>query len=181
MFRPLVKARGNIPMSLEFSADAKNKIAALCERFAVSGSKRPVVIPALHLAQKEFGHLSDDALKLVARTLEVPYAHVYGVATFYTMFRREPSGTNTIRMCTNISCMLRGGYEVLEAFEKKLGLKKGQSSKDFTLIEEECIAACANAPCAVVGTRYFLDLEPGDVDSVIAQLRAIPHPESEVV
>jgi len=107
----------NILMSLEFSADAKQKIAAACERYQVSASKKPVVMYALHLAQKEHGHLSDDALKLVAATLDLPYAHVYGVATFYTMYRREPGGTNTIRMCTNISCMLRGGYDVLAAFE----------------------------------------------------------------
>jgi NADH:ubiquinone oxidoreductase subunit E len=165
-------------MSLEFSADARNQIAALCERYP---TKKPVVMAALHLAQKEFGHLSDDALKLVAATLDLPYAHVYGVATFYTMYRREPGGTTTIRMCTNISCMLRGGYEVLEAFEDKLELKRGQSNKRFTLVEEECIAACANAPCAVVGTKYYLDISPGDVERIIAELAREPHPESEVV
>jgi len=165
-------------MSLEFSADARNKIAAACERYP---TKKPVVLGALHLAQKEFGYLSDEALQLVAKTLDLPYAHVYGVATFYTMFRREPGGKNTIRMCTNISCMLRGGYEVLDAFEKKLGLKKGQSNTEFALVEEECIAACANAPCAVVGTKYYLDLTPADVDKVIAELTANPHPEGEVV
>jgi NADH:ubiquinone oxidoreductase subunit E len=165
-------------MSLEFSADAQKKIAALCERYP---TKKPVVLAGLHLAQKEFGHLSDDALRLVAKTLDLPYAHVYGVATFYTMFRREAGGAQTIRMCTNISCMLRGGYEVLEAFEKKLGLKKGESNKTFTLVEEECIAACANAPCALVGTKYFLDLKPGDVDKIVAELTQHPHPESEVV
>jgi NADH:ubiquinone oxidoreductase subunit E len=141
-------------MSLEFSADARNKIAAACERYP---TKQPVVMAALHLAQKEHGHLSDDALRLVARTLDLPYAHVYGVATFYTMYRREPGGRQTIRMCTNISCMLRDGYEVLEAFERKLGLRPGESNAEFTLVEEECIAACANAPCAVVGTEYLLD------------------------
>ncbi|MDB4955456.1 MAG: NADH-quinone oxidoreductase, subunit [Myxococcales bacterium] len=168
-------------MSLEFSADAQKSIQAACERYQVSGSKKPVVLFALHVAQKQFGYLSDDALRLVAATLDVPYAHVYGVATFYTMFRREPGGTNTIRMCTNISCMLRGGYEVLAAFEKTLGLKPGQSNKDFTLVEEECIAACANAPCAVVGTRYFLDIVPTQVEQIVSDLRREPHPESEVV
>jgi len=168
-------------MSLEFSAEAQKKIAALCERYQVSGTKQPVVLAALHLAQKEHGHLSDDALRLVARTLDLPYAHVYGVATFYTMFRREPGGAQTIRMCTNISCMLRGGYEVLEALEKKLGLKRGQSNGRFTLVEEECIAACEGAPCAVVGTKYFLDMTPADVDRIIAELEQSPHPESEVV
>ncbi len=167
-------------MSLEFSADARKKIDALCERYP---TKQPVVMAALHLAQKEHGHLSDDALKLVARTLDLPYAHVYGVATFYTMYKREPAGKTTIRMCTNISCMLRGGYDVLAAFEQKLGVKKGGSRTDgrFHLVEEECIAACANAPCAVVGTKYYLDLTPADVDKVIAELTASPHPESEVL
>ncbi len=168
----------NISMSLEFSADAQTKIRALCERYP---TKKPVVMAALHLAQKEHGHLSDDALRLVARTLDLPYAHVYGVATFYTMYRREPGGKNTIRMCTNISCMLRGGYDVLAAFEQKLGLKKGQSNAEFSLVEEECIAACDRAPCAVVGTQYYLDLKPSDVDKVISELKANPHPEGEVV
>ena len=168
-------------MSLEFSADARNKIATLCDRYRVAKSKQPVVMAALHLAQKEFGHLSDDALRLVASTLDLPYAHVYGVATFYTMYRREPAGTTTIRMCTNISCMLRDGYAVLAAFEQKLGIKKGESTKEFHLVEEECIAACANAPCAVVGTKYYLDITPDKVGSIIDELKAKPHPESEVV
>jgi NADH:ubiquinone oxidoreductase subunit E len=168
-------------MSLEFSADAQKKIAALCERYQVSGSKQPVVLAALHLAQKQFGHLSDDAMRLVARTLDLPYAHVYGVATFYTMFRLQPGGVTTIRMCTNISCMLRGGYDVLDAFEKKLGLAKGMSNAQFTLVEEECIAACANAPCALVGTKYLLDITPAQVPGIVDELTRHPHPESEVV
>lgn len=168
-------------MSLEFSAPAKQKIATLCEKYAVSGSKKPVVLFALHLAQKEFGALSDDALRAVAAILELPYAHVYGVATFYTMFRREPAGKNCIRMCTNISCMLRGGYEVLEAFEQKLGLKKGETNAEFHLVEEECIAACANAPAAVVGTKYYLDITPDKVGAIVDELKQLPHPEGEVV
>ena len=167
-------------MSLEFSADAQRKITALCERYP---TKQPVVMAALHLAQKEHGHLSDDALKLVARTLDLPYAHVYGVATFYTMYRRERAGATTIRMCTNISCMLRGGYEVLAAFEQKLGIKKGASTADgkLHLVEEECIAACANAPCAVVGTKYYLDITTDQVGKIVDELKLTPRPESEVV
>jgi NADH:ubiquinone oxidoreductase subunit E len=168
-------------MSLEFSAEAQAKIAALCERYPSSATKQPVVLAALHLAQKQFGHLSDDALRLVAKTLDLPYAHVYGVATFYTMFRRQTGGKQTIRMCTNISCMLRGGYEVLAAFEHKLGIRAGESNGEFSLVEEECIAACEYAPCAVVGTKYFLDLTPDMVSTVIDELEREPHPESEVV
>ncbi|HEU5058832.1 MAG TPA: NAD(P)H-dependent oxidoreductase subunit E [Kofleriaceae bacterium] len=154
-----------------------NKLAALRQRYPTS---QPVVLAALHLAQKEHGDLRDDVLRLVAATLELPYAHVFGVATFYTMFRRQPGGKNTLRICTNVSCMLRGGYAVLRAFERETGLKVGQSNADFTLVEEECIAACANAPAVLCGTEYFLDVTPERVASIVAALKAHPHPESEV-
>ena len=165
-------------MSLEFSADARKKINDLLQKYP---SSKPVVLAALHLAQKEHGFLSDDALKLVAETLSLPYAHVYGVATFYTMFRREPAAKNILRICTNISCMLRGAYDVMAAFEKKLGVKKGGTAGDFTIVEEECIAACANAPAIICGTRYFLDVEPKDVDTILDELRKTPRPEGEIV
>ncbi len=164
-------------MTVEFSQEAKQKLDALLKRYP---SSQPVVIAALHLAQKEHGDLRDDVLRMVADTLALPYAHVYGVATFYTMFRRTAGGTNTLRVCTNISCMLRGAYDVLGAFEKQLGLRKGQSNADFTLVEEECIAACANAPAVVCGTRYFLHVTPEQVPTIVAELKAHPHPESEV-
>ena len=164
-------------MTPEFSPQAKQKIDALRARYP---SAQPVLLAALHLAQKEHGDLRDEVLRLVAATLDLPYAHVYGVATFYTMYRREPGGTNTLRICTNVSCMLRGAYEVLAAFEKQLGLRRGQSNADFTIVEEECIAACANAPAVLCGTRYFLDVTPEQVPGIVAELKAEPHPESEV-
>jgi NADH:ubiquinone oxidoreductase subunit E len=154
-----------------------SKLAALRQRYPTS---QPVVLAALHLAQKEHGDLRDDVLRLVAATLELPYAHVFGVATFYTMFRLKPGGANTLRICTNISCMLRGGYAVLRAFERETGLKVGQSNADFTLVEEECIAACANAPAVLCGTEYFLDVTPERVPSIVSALKSHPHPEGEV-
>lgn len=125
--------------------------------------------------------MSDDALRLVAQTLELPYPHVFGVATFYTMFRRESAGTNVLRVCTNVSCMLRGAYDVLEGLEKRLGLKVGESNQDFHLVEEECIAACAGAPAILCGTEYFLNVEVEQLDEIIAYLQSNPRPESEVV
>jgi NADH-quinone oxidoreductase E subunit len=167
-------------MSKVFSAEAQSKIAALCERYP---SKQPVILAALHLAQKEHGALDPDVLRLVADTLGLPYPHVHGVATFYTMFRSKPGGVNTLRVCTNISCMLRGGYDVLEAIERRLGIQRGETTADrsFTIVEEECIAACANAPAIVCGTQYFLDVQPGQIDAILNALKATPHPESEVV
>ena len=165
-------------MSVELSAAAKAKIEKIAARYP---TRQAACLPALHIAQAEFGHITDDAIDAVARALGLPAAHVFGVATFYTMFRREPGGAQTIRVCTNISCMLRGGYEVLGAFEKALGIEKGESTKEFSLVEEECIAACANAPAVLCGTRYFLDVTTDQVTDIVGYLRKNPHPEGEVV
>lgn len=165
-------------MSVEFSPAATKKLDDLAGRYP---SKQPLILEALHLAQAEFGELRDEVLRLVAQTLDLPYQHVFGVATFYTMFRRTPGGTNTLRVCTNISCMLRGAYDVLERLGRELDLDPGGSNENFTLIEEECIAACANAPAILCGTRWFLDVTPEQVPEILQYLREHPHPESEVV
>jgi NADH-quinone oxidoreductase E subunit len=133
-------------------------------------------LPLLHLAQATFGDLRDEVIELVAFTLEVEPAHVHGVVTFYTMFHREPVGKHTLMVCTNVSCMLKGGYEVLDAIEKKLGITSGQTTADgqFTLVEEECLAACCDAPMMIVGDRYHPNLTPDKVGDVLETLRHQP-------
>jgi NADH-quinone oxidoreductase E subunit len=157
-------------MSLEFSASAKQRIERLLTQYPTS---QAALLPVLHLAQDEFGHLSDAALHLVADTLKLPSAHVFGVITFYTMFHRENTGRNELMVCTNVSCMLRGGYDVLHQIEARLGIKAGQSTPDgcFHLVEEECLAACANAPMMICGEEYYLDLTPQKVDMILDDLR----------
>lgn len=157
-------------MSLEFSAQAKQRIERLLTQYPTA---QAALLPVLHLAQEEFGHLPDEALHLVADTLKLPPAHVFGVITFYTMFHRENTGRNELMVCTNVSCMLRGGYEVLHHIEKRLGIKAGESTPDgcFHLVEEECLAACANAPMMICGPEYYLDLTPQKVDAVLDDLR----------
>ena len=165
-------------MSLQFfTAEDEQKLAALGTRYP---SKQPLILAALHLAQRRCnGVLTVEALEEVGKVLDLPYPHVYGVATFYTMFRVVEPGTAipvrepvTFRVCTNISCMLRGAYDVLEAFETELGMKKGGMDGDFALVEEECIAACANAPAVLCGGEYFLDVDAVKVKSLIAQVKA---------
>ena len=165
-------------MAVEFSPETAKKIDEIAARYPW---KQAACLPALHIAQKEFGHLHDDALKAVAAHLDLPYSHVYGVATFYTMLRRDPAAPNVLRVCTNVACMLRGAYDVLNTLEQKLGIKRGESTSEFTIVEEECIAACANAPAIVCGTRYFLDVAPEQIEEILAELRERPHPEGEVV
>jgi len=157
-------------MPLEFSAQSKQRIERVVAQYP---QKQAALLPVLHIAQDEFGHLPDEALELVAKTLDLSPAHVYGVITFYTMFHREKQGRHELMVCTNISCMLRGAYDILHCLEKKLGIKAGQTTPDgaFTLIEEECLAACANAPMMICGNEYYLDLTEKKVDAIIDKLR----------
>jgi NADH-quinone oxidoreductase E subunit len=158
-------------MPLEFSAQSKQRIERVVAQYP---HKQAALLPVLHIAQDQFGHLPDEALELVARTLDLAPAHVYGVITFYTMFHREKHGRKELMVCTNISCMLRGAYDILHYLEKKLGIKPGETTSDgaFTLVEEECLAACANAPMMICGNEYFLDLTEKKVDAIIDDLRS---------
>jgi NADH-quinone oxidoreductase E subunit len=160
-------------MSVEFSAATRKKIDAVLARYPNS---QAACLPVLHLAQAEFDHLSDEVMQLVAETLQIPYAHVFGVVTFYTMFHREKVGKNVLMICTNVSCMLRGAYDILRHVEGKLGVKKGETTPDgmFTIVEEECLAACANAPMMICGTEYFLDLDKDKVDKALDRLAKAP-------
>jgi NADH-quinone oxidoreductase E subunit len=157
-------------MPLEFSAQSKARVDKALAQYP---TKQAALLPVLHIAQDEFGHLPDEVLELVARTLELAPAHVFGVITFYTMFHREKHGRNELMVCTNVSCMLRGAYDMLAYLEKKLGIKAGETTPDgaFTIVEEECLAACANAPMMICGNEYFLDLTEKKLDTIIDDLR----------
>lgn len=158
---------------VQFSDAAKKKLDAVIARYP---SSQAACLPALHIAQGELGHLSDQAMQLVADYLKVPYAHVFGVVTFYTMFHRDKVGENILMVCTNVSCMLRGAYPILKHIEDKLGVKRGETTPDgkFTIVEEECLAACADAPMMICGTEYFLNLTPEKVDAALARLAKNP-------
>jgi NADH-quinone oxidoreductase E subunit len=160
-------------MPLQFSAEAKKKIEQIRSRYP---NAQAACLPVLHLAQYEFGYISDEAVDIVATALGLPAAHVWGVVTFYTMYHRHPVGKHVLMVCTNVSCMLRGGYEVLAALEKQLGCKAGGNSADgeFTLIEEECLAACADAPCMIAGERYFLRLTPEAAVRALEEVKTMP-------
>ncbi len=160
-------------MPAEFSGEAKKRIEEIRSQYPTA---QAACLPVLHLAQDEFGYISDDAVGLVARALGLPASHVWGVVTFYTMYHRHPTGKHTLMMCTNVSCMLRGGYDVLHALERKLGCKVGETTADgeFTLIEEECLAACADAPAMISGHKYFLRLTPDAAIKALDEIKKMP-------
>jgi len=98
---------------------------------------------------------------------------VLGTCSFYEMFKREPVGEYLVNVCTNISCMLLGGEELLHHVEERLGIKAGSTTADgtFTIEDVECIAACTEAPCLQVNYRYFYKVTPDDADALIDDLR----------
>jgi NADH-quinone oxidoreductase subunit E len=140
---------------------------------------KSALIPLLHLAQEQDGWVTDDAMRHIAELVGVTPADVLGTCSFYEMFKREPVGRYLVNICTNISCLLVGGEELLEHAEQKLGVKPGTTTSDgvFTLEDVECIAACTEAPCLQVNYRYFYKVTPDEFDSLVDRLRRDGDPE----
>lgn len=122
--------------------------------------RKAAMIPLLHLAQEQCANwLPLSAMKHVASVLEVPPMRVFEVATFYTMFNRQPVGKYFVQLCTTTPCELCGSAEVLTALKEEIGVKEvGQTSNDglFTLVEVECAGACVNAPVVAINDDYYV-------------------------
>ena len=135
---------------------------------------RSALIPLLHVAQEQDGWVTDDAMAHIGELLGLTPAEVLGTCSFYEMFKREPVGTYLVNVCTNISCQLLGGEELLEHVEERLGVKAGATTPDglFTVEDVECIAACTEAPCLQVNYRYFHRITHAGFDTLVEELRA---------
>ena len=135
---------------------------------------KSALIPLLHLAQEQDGHVTDEAMEHIAELVGVTPAEVVGTCSFYEMFKREPVGRYLVNVCTNISCMLLGGEELLHHLEERLDIRPGSTTADgmFTLEDVECIAACTEAPCLTVNYRYYYKVSADDADQLIDDLRA---------
>jgi NADH-quinone oxidoreductase subunit E len=135
---------------------------------------KSALIPLLHLAQEQDGHLTDEAMAHIAELVGVTPAEVLGTASFYEMFKMEPVGKYVVNICTNISCQLLGGEELLEHAEHTLGIRPGQTTSDglFTIEDVECIAACTEAPCLQVNYRYFHKIDHAGFDRLVDDLRS---------
>lgn len=133
---------------------------------------KSALIPVLHLAQEQDGYVTNEAMEHVAELIGVTPAEVYGTASFYEMFKFEMIGRYCINVCTNISCQLVGGWELLEHAEEKLGIKAGSTTADgrFTLEDVECIAACTEGPALQVNYRYRYKVTNADFDQLIDDL-----------
>ncbi len=129
-------------------------------------------MPALDLAQEELGHLTPEAMSEVAAALELDPGYVEGVATFYTLFHLQPVGKHRFYVCTNLSCMLRGAYDIVDHLKRQIGVKDPEDvSADglFSYEEVECLGACEYAPMMRMDHRYFYDLTAQTIDELIAE------------
>ncbi len=136
--------------------------------------KRSAVLAALREVQHENnGYLTMELMDAVADYLGMPKIAVYEVASFYSMLEAKPVGRHSISVCTNISCMLCGADEIVAYIEKKLGIKTGESTKDYRYYlkkEEECLAACCGGPMMMVDHIYYENLSPDKIDKILDKL-----------
>ncbi len=171
-------------MALQFSEEAEAEFQELLTRYP---NTLAAMLPALFIAQREFGWVSVEVMDYVAERLDVHPTRVLNAATFYTMFNKQPVGKCHIQVCTTLTCAIRGAYELIDHLEEKLGVRLGETSADghYTLTEAECLASCGTAPMFQVTysdgeIEYFENLSPDRVDEVLEELNAklkdLPNP-----
>ena len=159
------------------SSAAVNRIQEIVKEYPNSKS---AVIPALYIAQREYGGwVPREAIVEVAEELDLSESHVYGVATFYSMFNKKPVGENLVQICSTSPCGLRGAAAAVECFQERLGLKHGETSADgkFTFMEVECLAACHMAPMAQINEDYYFQLDATKIDEIVTSLERGEKPE----
>jgi NADH:ubiquinone oxidoreductase subunit E len=130
------------------------------------------VLPALRLAQEEYGWLSPDALREVADALETTPAYCKSIASFYDQFHLAPIGEHLVEVCTNVSCAVVGAQQVLESFESGLGCRAGETSADgkVTLRAVECLGGCGWATIVAIDSHYRTHVKPDDVPAIVQEL-----------
>ncbi len=155
------------------STHVRDEIDRWVTRFP-AGRQRSAVLAALRAAQHENnGFLTPALMDGIAAYLDLPPVQVYEVATFYSMFETKPCGRHHVSICTNISCMLRGGDDLLRHAERTLGIRAGESTPDgriFLKQEEECLAACVGAPMMMVDHVFHENLTAEQLDEILAGL-----------
>ncbi len=154
---------------IQFSQAAIKKVNELKRIYPI---KDACLLPVLHLAQKEFGYISNDVMEYISGLLEISPAKVYGVATFYTMYNKKAVGKYHIQVCTNISCHLEGSTKILNVLKSLLNISEGQTTEDkmFTLSTVECLGACGFGPVVQINDDYYEQATERKIKEVISKL-----------
>ena len=151
---------------MRFSDEFEQRFSEMLTHYP---TKRSVLVPTLLYAQDEVGYLNDEAIAELARRLDLTELEVRNVISYYSMLTTKPRGKYNVQVCTNISCMLRGGEEIFQHCKKKLGIAHTGLTSDglFSLEEVECIGACSWAPAAQVNYDFHENLTPEKMDQVL--------------
>ncbi len=154
----------------KFNEENLKKIDGILTKYPL---KKPAVMPVLYLAQEQNGFISNEVIKEVADILEMTPEEVLGVVTFYTMYHQKEMGKYHIQVCTNVSCMLRGGYDLYDKVKEKLGIDNMQVTEDkvFSLEEVECMGSCGTAPMIAVNEDYYENLTKEKVAEILDSLK----------
>ena len=155
------------PLSERFHAEARKLIARYPE-----GQERSALLPLLYLAQAEQGFVSANAMGEIGGLLDLTRAQVGAVATFYTMFKRDPQGKWLVSVCSHPSCTLAGGAELKQRLEEELGITCGQTAGDVSLEEVECLCACDGAPVFSVNYENYERMSVDAAGEIVKGLRA---------
>jgi NADH-quinone oxidoreductase subunit E len=163
-----------------FGTHVHDKAREIIARYP-EGRERSALLPLLHLVQAEQGHVSPDGISFCAETLGLTRAQVAAVATFYTMYKRRPTGDWLVSVCTNTMCGVLGGDKTFAALKEELGVGHDQTTDDgvFTLEHAECLAACDYAPVLTVNYEYFDRVQADDARRIIAALRDGERPQPD--
>ncbi|HVZ40811.1 MAG TPA: NAD(P)H-dependent oxidoreductase subunit E [Candidatus Kapabacteria bacterium] len=158
-----------IPGPIEFSPDELARIEKLK---ALYPNPKSAIMPVLWMAQKKWGWLSITVMQLVAEVMNLPYSHVYGVASFYTMYFKKPMGQYHVQVCTNVSCMLLGGEKIYDHVCRKYGIGHNERTEDgrFSLEEVECMGACGGAPMVAINEDYYENISIERLDQILDAL-----------
>ncbi|HZO13939.1 MAG TPA: NADH-quinone oxidoreductase subunit NuoE [Polyangiaceae bacterium] len=159
-------------MAFSLSPERQRELEEILKRYP---NKMAACLPVMHLAQEQNGGwIDEDATQWVADTLELSTAHVFGVATFYSLFNTQPVGAHQVWICRTLSCALRGADGLIAHCEKRLAIKCGETTPDgrVTLRTAECLASCGTAPMMQIDRDYHENLTLEQVDVLLERLRS---------
>ena len=158
-------------MSFKFTEQNLQRIEQETKKYPV---RKPALMAALYIAQEQNGFISFEVIKEIADVLGITSEEVLGVVTFYTMYHQKQMGKYHIQVCTNVSCMLRGGFEIWDQMKNKFGLDHMGVTEDkkFSLEEVECMGSCGSAPMIAINEDFYENLSKEKVDEILESLRS---------
>ena len=157
----------------EATQDKTEQLSAFIDEVSQKEYAESYLIAVLHKAQELYGYLPQDVMDQVADKMQIPTAHIWGVATFYHYFNLKPVGKNIVSVCMGTACYVKGADKVLEALKRELGVQVGETTEDklFTLQEARCLGACGIAPVIMINDKIYGELDSKKTLNLINQYR----------